>query len=435
MRTGLFSEKTFLNIILISLCGIYLVSHLATAEENRQNASWESLGPEGGWILALAQHPTESNILYAAPYGFPCRLQKSTDKGNTWTEVSQVYGYIESLAIDPNNPSTIFGFYYNRVNKSTNGGAAWNENRFDGHYFYGGTVDPNDSNILHAYGRHDDGSEWRTCYFRSTDGGTSWSAHYLFSTVSYSHSYAVASDPTNSAVVYVTGYYRADNEYHGFIYRSTDGGESWMNKSYGTDGYIYDIVTDPTSGKLYVASGSGIYRSTNRGDHWDKNNGWASGYKLTINPNNPDMIFAGDYDRCFRSTDGGVNWNVYTTGLSGGECTNIIADNGDVNNVFYANATGFFKSTDGGVTWFPSNSGLLIANITALKLVPTVPTTMYIAFDNNAVYKTTNAMGKSHIPSAVIWNRLPEFYACHNIAAFAIPHDNPDYVYAMEGGG
>jgi len=420
-------------IIIVLFC--LLFCHSVQAERNSQNASWESLGPEGGWIRDFVQHTSDSNILYALPFGNPARLHKSTNKGDSWSELSQLDGSGSVLAVDPNNSSVIYGLYGPYVYKSIDGGVTWNRNTFPDHSFYGVHVDPINSNILHACGTHYNGSYRCVCYFKSNNGGSSWSRHYPLPTTEYTNPHSLEADPTNSDIVYISGRYYTGSEYSSFVYRSTDGGASWGDVTAGTAGYIYDIVIDPTSGKIYAVSVSGVYRSTNHGNHWDKNNGWAMGSKLAIDSNNPNILFTGDYNRCFKSTDGGVNWTLYTSGLFGGICQQIIVDRGNSNNVFYASAAGFFKSTDGGVTWFPSNSGLLLANITALKLVPTAPTTMYIAFDNNAVYKTNNARGKLNTPSAVIWNRLPEFYGCHNIADFAIPHANPDHIFAMEGFG
>lgn len=435
MEKIILRHKTLIIILLISLSGALLLGRWAMAEDNLQNASWESMGPEGGWISNVLQHPTDNNILYATSYEYPCRIYKSTDKGNTWIQLFQIDGFIDGLTIDPNNPSKMYGFNGTVVHKSTDGGSTWTYDRIENHFFYGGMVDPNDSNLIHAYGEYYTGTEWKICYFKSTNGGSSWSRQIVPLTSDYILVECMKYDPTNSAVVYIGGYYYTGTDYEGFIYRSTDGGTSWTDVSSGTEGFVWNFVVDPTSGKVYVITSYGIYRSTNLGNTWALHNGWAGGRVLAIDPNNPQNLFAGDYNRCFKSTDGGVNWTMCITGLFGGYCNSIIVDGENSNNVFYATGAGFFKSTDGGVTWFPSNSGLLLANITALKLVPAAPTTMYIAFDNNAVYKTNNARGKPNGPSAVIWDRLPEFYACHNIAAFAIPHANPDHVYAMEGGG
>ncbi len=432
-KTG--THKYLWTGLLIFALGTVLYAQVPLAEENQQTETWVSLGPEGGWIDILTQHPSNSNILYAAPYGYPCRIHKSTDKGNTWTELSQIFAYVYDLAIDPNTPSTMYAFYSNRIFKSTDGGLTWDDNRVDNYSFYGGKVDPNNSNLLHAYGRHHDGVQWNTSYFKSTDGGDSWSNYNPLPPNDYSYPYCMKPDPTNSEVAYIAGYYRPGPDNVSFLFRTTNGGTSWVNVASGTDGWIQDIVIDPTSGRVYAISGSGVFRSTNRGDHWDKNNGWAGGYRLALNPNDPNFLIAGDYNRCFNTIDGGVNWKKTTTAKNRGACQTNISDRENTNNVFYGNTAGFFKSTDGGVTWFTSNSGLLVANITALKLIPTTPTTMYIAFDNNAVYKTINAIGKPATPALDIWERLPEFYSCHNIAAFEIPPTNPDHLYAMEGGG
>ena len=424
------------SIIFVSVC--FLINLSAQAEENGQNTSWESLGPEGGWISELIQHTSNGNILYAAhaPLGGSfCRILKSTDRGSTWTELSQIYGYILCLTSDPNNSSTMYAFDGPCVHYSTDGGVTWNENYFTDLSFRYGMVDPNDSNLLHACGQHYDGSDRRVCYYRSTDGGSNWSVHYVLPAFYLSYPTSIKPDPTDSDIIYAGGYIYTGTEFHGYVYRSIDGGSSWEDVSSGTEGWTFDLLVDPTSGKVYAVSRSGVYRSTDHGDHWEKNDTWAEGDILAMDPNNTDILFAGSYDRCFKSTDGGVTWTFYTSGLFGGTCETIVIDRENPETVFLGNPAGFFKSVDGGATWTPSNSGLLMANITALKLVPSMPTTMYVAFDNNAVYKTNNAMGKMVTPSVPIWERLPEFYSCHNIAAFAIPHTDPDHVYAMEGGG
>ena len=45
--------------------------------------AWSSIGPEGGWIYALAIDPTAPNTLYAGTNGGG--VFKSTDGGTTWS--------------------------------------------------------------------------------------------------------------------------------------------------------------------------------------------------------------------------------------------------------------------------------------------------------------------------------------------------------------
>jgi hypothetical protein len=48
--------------------------------------AWTSIGPEGGWIYALAVDPNTPTTLYAGTYGGG--MFKSTDGGATWSPVN-----------------------------------------------------------------------------------------------------------------------------------------------------------------------------------------------------------------------------------------------------------------------------------------------------------------------------------------------------------
>jgi len=112
---------------------------------------WVGIGPDGGYIQALAIDPQNPKILYA---GTPGGLFKSTDEAATWRlsssglpHVSNAGYYapgstVTSLAIDPQTPSTIYAGVRGisidgcsgqcnipvsgGVFKSTDSGATWN---------------------------------------------------------------------------------------------------------------------------------------------------------------------------------------------------------------------------------------------------------------------------------------------------------------------
>ncbi|MDN5273936.1 hypothetical protein QTO31_18365 [Chloroflexus sp. MS-CIW-1] len=85
--------------------------------------AWSSIGPEGGWIYALAIDPTTPSTLYAGAYGGG--VFKSTNGGATWSAVNTGLSNKEvwALAIDPINTNTIYVATYGGVFKSANGGA------------------------------------------------------------------------------------------------------------------------------------------------------------------------------------------------------------------------------------------------------------------------------------------------------------------------
>jgi len=420
----------FISAIRLVLVSLFIGS-LFYSSGSAQISTWASIGPEGGWIRALVQDPSNSQVMYLIGEGGRRWVYKSTDKGQTWTEISMIWESIYALAIDSNNPSILYVGAINDVHKSVDGGYTWTTQDFNKRdsYVNDVIVDPNDSDIIHTCGYYWTGSQSIPFYYRSTDAGASWSYHHPVQDQHYAN--AVAVDPNNPDVIYL-----GCRGAYGKVYKSTNGGQNWTDISSIINSNIYDIEIDPTnSDRIIAASYSGIYRSTNGGDTWMKNSGYAYGYKLALDPNNPNTIYAGYYNNCYRSTDGGINWTSVSDGLYGYRCYGLFVDGESPENIFMANQAGIFRSQNSGDSWTPSNSGLLLAKIDALKLAPSSPTTMYIAFADDAVYKTTNALGKTGSQPSFGWTRLPEFLSCGDITSFAIAPDNPDELYALEGYG
>ncbi len=127
---------------------------------------------------------------------------------------------------------------------------------------------------------------------------------------------------------------------------------------------IYDIAIDD-SGNVYVASWTGIFKSTDNGASWAfKNNGLQIGdvYKLFID-------YAGNIYLCgsanfpgfglYKSTDGGENWVGIADTLNGGpinyfeDVTTIPNEPGGI--IYVSNYYGVYRSTDNGITWQTTN--------------------------------------------------------------------------------
>jgi photosystem II stability/assembly factor-like uncharacterized protein len=126
---------------------------------------------------------------------------------------------------------------------------------------------------------------------------------------------AIACHPTDTSIVY-TG------APSGGLWKSTDGGRNWV------------VLTDHMP-SLGVSS-------------------------ILIHPTKPDEIIVGTGDRdhgdargigVIRSTDGGINWEIYNNGM--GEITvgMMARSESDPNVVLAATSKGIFKTTDGGANW------------------------------------------------------------------------------------
>ena len=103
------------------------------------------------------------------------------------------------------------------VFKSVDGGMTWTQTALSGQTIFSLAIDPNDPNTLYAGTGGNFGVRGRI--YKSTDGGTTWSeldAGPVIRTVR-----ALAVDPTDSNRVY------AASEGTG-VFASFDGGQSWQ---------------------------------------------------------------------------------------------------------------------------------------------------------------------------------------------------------------
>ncbi len=228
-------------------------------------------------------------------------------------------------------------------------------------------VSPSDPNTMLAGGIT--GGIWR-----SEDGGGSWSPMTdTFSNISIG---VLEIDPGHSRVIYAgTGeaYYRHRNQHRGNgIMKSIDGGTSWAFLEATTANSAFDWVGDievshHDSQRVYAATGTGVWLSTDGGASWGNGpvlpaNGNPVGcMELAIRPDlTPDVVFAScgfenSPDGVYRSTDGGERWEqvLPADGQDIGFAALAIAPSRP--DVVYASvsgidemAKGLYASTEGG---------------------------------------------------------------------------------------
>jgi hypothetical protein len=111
---------------------------------------------------------------------------------------------------------------------------------------------------------------------------------------------------------------------YGGVFKSTNGGTNWTATNTGlTITYVRALAINPqTPDTLYAGTdGGGVFKSTNGGTNWTAvNTGLATDtvvLALAINPQTPDTLYAGTWgEGVFKSTDGGANWTPANSGLT-----------------------------------------------------------------------------------------------------------------------
>jgi uncharacterized repeat protein (TIGR01451 family) len=373
-------------------------------------------------IGAIAIAPTNDSIVYAgtgegALSGdsyFGDGVLKSTDGGNTWTQVSGDYfeGVATSgLVVDPTNSNHLYAAIIRgrggarRVSppvhskwgiwESKDGGVTWTLLKEAKNESNGATdieIDPQNPQILYS-------SFWQDAIYKSTNGGATWKAIMTGLPVGTSTAGLAAtryslgiSHPAGQGAVLYTGFNWADHPAE--VFKSTNEGASWSQlppgsgpdsvEDYCAEQCSYDnvIVADPTNPNIVYAGGQfnygigsgGIYRSDDGGQTW-KNLGWDQHpdfHALAINPANTSQVLVG--------SDGGVWYSADRGGRP--------SASDPLSAVTWQNLNGSVDPATAGVT---ARTNLQIAQYTSIANVPTVPARIWGGTQDNGTVRKSSA--------------------------------------------
>jgi photosystem II stability/assembly factor-like uncharacterized protein len=338
---------------------LMILAAAAFAGDNK----WTSNGPFGGLIAGFTFHPQVNGVVFASGGG---SLFRSRNGGGTWErlELSGAGQFPGAFAvrIHPRNPSTIFAASYS-VFTSTNLGGTWQEtstvSRLNGDHYMDMEFDPANPLILY-------GVTYRSGVFKSTDGGKTWVAKNtglkLTPVKPCCDATQVEVDPKNGNIVYVSLASR-------LLYKSTNGGDSWLQLRNGIDPHVGQtfLTIDPGNSQTIYAGGDRTYRSTNGGMQWSLIYDRA-GRMLAVDPRNSRVLFFAS-GSLLKSTDSGATWTALLPGGSGGFLG--VAVHPRLNLVFAGGfGSGIFRSQNGGASWQFANNGIDDFNVGQVKSHP-----------------------------------------------------------------
>jgi photosystem II stability/assembly factor-like uncharacterized protein len=331
-----------------------------------------SIGPAamGGRIAAIdATSEAPSTIYVGAASG---GVWKSTDGGTTFKPVFDEYiQSIGAIAIDPSNKETVW----------VGTGESWMRNSVS----VGSGV------------------------YKSTDGGGTWKALGLDDS---EHIARIAVSPKASDTVYVcaAGHAWNANEQRG-VFKTADGGKTWKKVLYvDANTGCSDLALDPEMPNIVYAGmwqfrrqpdsfnsggpGSGFYKSTDGGEHWQKmTNGMPAGnlgrIAVAVAPSRSSVLYAlieAKKTGLYRSDDLGEHWRFVNDSFNVVQrpfyFARVVVDPTDYNRVW---KPGFMLtySTDGGTTFTGSlmSGNSVHSDHHALWINPKEPNEMFLGTD------------------------------------------------------
>ncbi len=418
---------------------------------------WTALGPapinaqgnaNTGRVSAVAAHPTDVNTIYISTAS--SGVWKTTDGGTSWTALTDFEKtlYMGHLALAPSNPDIIYAgtgepnygpskdsflrenVYSGRgILKSTDAGATWTllgESVFYRRTISKVVIHPTDPDIVYvAVGaRAFNGLDGSTGIWLSTNGGQSWN-RIVNGIANFSAFDAVSDlimDPNDPQHLYAA----VGNPYGApanGVYESFNGGQSWT-----VAGNFPTGVSDPNMGRITLAiapttpqilfaavarAGANasllrMTKTTNGGTTWSTLPGVANymgpygdyNTTLVIDPENPNVVFAGGQSSVLRTIDGGTNWVQIATGA--------FAPHPDHHGMAFDAAGRLLDGNDGGMwrfdsqpqqspIWVNINGNLNTVQFVGIALDPSNFDIAYGGTQDNGTVKFTDSLNWGRI--------------------------------------
>ncbi len=274
-------------------------------------SSWTLLARDyhfGGAITAIAIHPLDENIVYAAA---GMQIHKTVDGGQTWTPMLNLFAqfYADQITIDPVMANKVFAAGNSGIYLSSNDGATWtkvwNYPAYDIH------TKPSNSDTVYAISNVNGNFQIAL----SSDGGMTFSNDPSFpSSIQDAAGGLLAVSPVAQESLFAI---LLGNDNTPLLYKGNMELATWeliatgqtnafpLNNGQG----FFDLVLEvsPTNADLIFAGTSTLYKSTNGGANFSIIGGY--GGDFPIHPDIQSMKLL-DNGNTWVATDGGFTFST-----------------------------------------------------------------------------------------------------------------------------
>jgi photosystem II stability/assembly factor-like uncharacterized protein len=386
-------QRTILGVVSLAAMAVGAVALMAAPRQGGGRSSieqalagmtWRFVGPfRGGRTLAVSGVVGDARTFYLG--AVDGGVWKTVDAGQSWTPIfdEQPVQSIGALEVAPANPDVIYVgtgegcirndiSYGNGMYKSTDAGKTWSHIGLDdSQHIPRLAIDPkNPDRVFVAVLGHASGPNPERGVYRTLDGGKTWQ-RVLFKD-DQTGAVDLSFDPADSNVIYAALYQQIRMPWGASsggpgsgLYKSTDGGDHWTELTgHGLPGGVLGkigVAVGADSKTVYAqieAKDGGLYVSKDAGASWtlvnDSDNFRQRAWYFThvfADPKNPEEVYELNTG-VSRSTDGGKTFRS----IHGGDSHGLWIDPTATDRIITSSDGGAFVSVNGGQTWTSTNN-------------------------------------------------------------------------------
>lgn len=320
--------------------------------------TWQLIAPDyyfGGGVTAVAIHPTNEDIVYAAAGQ---QIHKTIDGGDTWTPLlpaGNVF-HADRLKIDVNDPDIIAAASTSGVYISKDGGSSWTQSWNNPTYDVEFKTD--NSDVLFAITKVNNNFS----VIMSINGGLSFTPHTNFpDDIADESGGLLAVTPDNPDLLLAV---MLSSDYTPYLYKGNLITDSWewellatgqtdefpMNNGQG----YFDLVLEisPIDQYLIFAGTTTLYKSGNGGQQFYATGGYSGNF--SIHPDIQDMKLLPN-GKTWVSTDGGFS---FTTDNFTSTSNYVALNNGLVGSAMWGFAQGWSEDIIVGGRYHNGNTAI-----------------------------------------------------------------------------
>ena len=369
----------------IWLAGIATALLCATSVAVAGVNQWSALGPVGGQVNKIAFSATPKTVFLIAQGGF----FRSQDGGVTWQLVSaNFFNAPSGMALDPSDSSRIYVVAPNwpSVYVSSDGGATL-------------AAAPNIPTSLTQAEQVVVSQDGMTLYvssgaaiFSSTNRGQTWQQRTAIGADPLARVVRLIIDPTDSKTLYASAITSATGE---AILASHDGAMTWQVSTSGSasQNFALDLSINPANPQqIWAARLDGLWVSNDRAASWQVSNATPVS-AVVVDPQTPANVYAGTaYGHLLTTTNSGSSWSDVTGNLGSGEVYAVAVNPTQDTQILVGGIAGLAASSTSGTHWSMQQTGLISTSITGLSADSTTDR-IYIDVGVSGVYYEASGSG------------------------------------------